>query len=102
MLRITIQPSSNGTTLKLEGKVSGPWVQDLERFWQRVRENALHRPVRVDMTSVLLVDWDGSRVLKGMQEDGAELMGEDSFIKSMIDNGDEWERSIEKKRTGSG
>ena len=76
MLRITIQPTSDGTTFKLDGKVGGSWVRDLERLWQHARENALYRPVRVDLTSVLLVDQDGKQVLKGMHEDGAELIGE--------------------------
>lgn len=91
MLRITIQPTSDGTTFKLDGKVCGPWVQDLERLWQHARENALHRPVRVDLTSVLLVDRDGKRMLKWMHEDGAELMAEGSFMNSVIEDGDEWE-----------
>jgi hypothetical protein len=89
MLRITIQPTWDGTTFKLDGKVVGPWVQNLERLWQHARENALHRTVRVDLTSVLLVDRDGKRVLKWMHEDGVELMGKDSFTKSVIEDSDE-------------
>jgi hypothetical protein len=85
MLRITIQPTADETTFKLEGKLGGPWVQELERLWQRVRQNALHRPVRVDMTSVLFVDQDGKRVLKAMHEDGAELVAEDAFMRSVIE-----------------
>jgi hypothetical protein len=89
MLTITIQPTWDGTTFKLDGKVVGPWVQNLERLWQHAREHWLHQTVRVDLTSVLLVDRDGKRVLKWMHEDGAELMGKDSVMKSMIENGDE-------------
>jgi hypothetical protein len=87
MLTITIQPTWDGTTFKLDGKVIGPWVQNLERLWQHAREHALHRTVRVDLTSVLLVDRDGKRVLKLMHEDGVELMAKDSVMKSLIENG---------------
>ena len=92
MLTITIQPTSDGTTFKLDGKVVGPGVQNLERLWRHAREHALHRTVRVDLTSVLLVDRDGKRVLKWMYEDGAELMAKDSVMKSVIENGDEWDK----------
>ena len=84
MLRITIQPTPDVTTFKLEGNLGGPWVQDLEGLWQRVRENALNRPVRVDLTSVLLVDKEGKRVLKVIHEDGAELVSNDVFMTSVI------------------
>lgn len=48
--------------------------------------------MRVDLTSVLLVDRDGKRLLKWMHEDGAELMAKDSVMKSVIENGDEWDK----------
>ena len=89
MLTITIQPTWDGTTFKLDGKVVGPGVQNLERLWRHAREKTIHRTVRVDLTSVLLVDREGKRVLKSMHEDGAELMAKDSLIKSVIENGDE-------------
>jgi len=92
MLTITIQPTSDGTTFKLDGKVVGPWVQNLERLWRHAREKSLHRAVRVDLTSVLIVDLDGKRVLKGMHEGGAELMAKGSLIKSVIEDGDEWDK----------
>lgn len=92
MLTITIQPTWDGTTFKLDGEVVAPWVQNLERLWRHARERALHRTVRVDLTSVLLVDRDGKRVLKRMHEDGAELRAKDSLIKSVIENGDEWDK----------
>jgi hypothetical protein len=89
MLTITIQPTWDGTTFKLVGTVVGPWVHNLERLWRHAREHGLHQTVRVDLTSVLLVDRDGKRVLKWMHEDGAEFMAKDSLMKSVIENGDE-------------
>ena len=89
MLTITIQPTRDGTTFKLDGKVVGPWVQNLERLWRHAREHVLHQTVRVDLTSVLLADRDGKRVLKWMHEDGVELMGKDSFTKSVIEDSDD-------------
>jgi ABC-type transporter Mla MlaB component len=93
MLTITIQPTSDGTTFKLDGKVVAPWVQNLERLWRHMRKKALQRTVRVDLTSVLHVDGDGTRMLKRMHEDGAELMGKDSVMKSVLEDGDKWDKA---------
>src|SRR5688500_10728763 len=84
ILRITIQLTSNGTTLKLEGNLGGPWVQNLERLWRRERENGLHRPVRIDLTSLYIADTDGRRVVMWLHEDGVELLGELSYMRTLI------------------
>jgi hypothetical protein len=86
MLRITIQPTADGTIFKLQGTVGGPWVHELERLWHGVREETRHRPVRADLTAVVLVDQHGKRVLKWMYEDGVELIAEDSFMKAIIED----------------
>ncbi len=84
MLRITFQATADGTSFKLEGELDGLSVRDLERLWQRLKEKGLHRPVRVDLTSVLLVGQGGRRLLRVMHEDGAELVADDPFIRTVI------------------
>jgi hypothetical protein len=86
MLRITIQPTSHGTTLLVEGHLGSPWVQQLERLWERVRDHALHHAVRIDLTSVLFVDAEGTRILKQMHNDGAELTSEEFQTKSLVED----------------
>ena len=84
MLRITFQATADGTSFKLEGELDGLSVRDLERLWQRLKEKGLHWPVRVDLTSVLLVGEPGRRLLRVMHEDGAELVADDPFIRTVI------------------
>ena len=33
MLRITVEEQDNATSLRLEGKLTGDWVGELERCW---------------------------------------------------------------------
>jgi hypothetical protein len=40
--------------------------------------------VRIDLTSLYIADRDGRRVLKGMHEDGVELMAEGSYMRTLI------------------
>ena len=73
MLQITIQATSHRTTLKIEGELTSPWVQKLERLWERVREHSLHQALCVDLTSVLSLDAAGERILRQMHNNGAKL-----------------------------
>ncbi len=34
MLRITVRQEPTTTTIELEGKLAGPWVEELERCWR--------------------------------------------------------------------
>ena len=42
MLRITVEEQDNATSLRLEGKLTGDWVGELERCWI---SNHNHSPV---------------------------------------------------------
>ena len=95
MLRITIQATSHGTTLKVEGKLTSPWVQKLERLWERVRDHALHHELRVDLTSILFLDAEGKRIVRQMHDDGAELTMEASQAKPFVEEGAGLKTTIE-------
>jgi ABC-type transporter Mla MlaB component len=73
MLRVTIQATSHRTTLKIEGELTSPRVQTLERLWERVREHSLHDALGVDVTSVSSLDAAGERILRQMHKDGATV-----------------------------
>src|SRR3712207_2752479 len=95
MLRITFQATADGTTFKLEGELDRLSVRDMERLWYRLKERGLHRPVRVQLTSVLPFGEDGKRMLSVMHEDGVELVADDPLIRSMLEEVRCGERSAE-------
>jgi hypothetical protein len=71
MLRITCDQESSPPRLKLHGKISGPWVEELVRVWSEM--NIKGSPALVDLTDVTFVDPEGRRLLAGMLREGAEL-----------------------------
>jgi anti-anti-sigma regulatory factor len=73
MLKITLVRESEPPTLKLEGKLSGPWVPELERSWSEFRSEGLAIPVRVDLSDVTFISAEGRKLLKAMLEQGANL-----------------------------
>lgn len=74
MLRITWDQESSPPRLRLHGRVSGAWVEELERIWGQMKGNGSN-PIIVDLTDVTLVGREGRRLLVDMARQGAELEG---------------------------
>jgi ABC-type transporter Mla MlaB component len=64
MLRITIMDSADSRTLKLEGKLAGPWVAELARVWQARSDWASLKRLQIDLRGLDFVDAQGSRLLR--------------------------------------
>jgi len=75
--------SATGTILELEGKLAGPWVQELEGCWQQAV--MVDRPVRVVLKTVTFIDQAGKTLLIEMHREGAELVAEGCMTKAIIE-----------------
>jgi ABC-type transporter Mla MlaB component len=73
MLRITFDRAPESITLKLEGELSGLWVDELRRFWRDLTNQDLVRPVTVDLSDVTFVNSQGRALLERMFREGADL-----------------------------
>ncbi|MFZ0961876.1 MAG: hypothetical protein WAO35_13315 [Terriglobia bacterium] len=74
MLRITIVKNTTATTLRVEGRLTGPWVDELERAWRAATADAADRHVSVDLTDVTFVGEEGKKLLEAMYGEGAKLI----------------------------
>lgn len=84
MLRITFQEDPEGTTVKLEGKLSGPWVEELERSWTECSADA-SKQVTVNLSDVTYIDPEGKRLLARMMGKGVFLQGTQLMTRYIID-----------------
>lgn len=81
MLKISIE---NGTkdrkdaaTLKLEGRVAGPWGVELARVWQDLWRANQQKPLLLDICNVTFVDQLGASVLREIvRATGAEILAD--------------------------
>ena len=73
MLRITTHETPQATTLVLEGKCRGPWVEELKRSWRKAAASASGRVLRVDLEKVGFVDQRGKELLAEMCASGVKL-----------------------------
>jgi len=84
MLRITTIDKGQTTTFRLEGRLIGDWVTELERCWIDIKSADCKRRFRVDMTED--VDKEGKTLLKRLFLAGAGFHGGDLWIRSIIDD----------------
>ena len=94
MLRITVTNGSRPTLFKLEGRLAGPWVDELERAWNDSVKEPESQPIRVDLSGVTFVDLEGKKLLGRMFQQGAELYAGNILTKYILEE-------VRSERNGS-
>lgn len=84
MLRITANDNPRKLTFRLEGRLEGPWVRELEECWRGILNSASQPTVCVDLTGVTYIDAAGKARLAQMHEQGAEFIASDCMTKSIV------------------
>jgi hypothetical protein len=82
MLRITTVPRPRGApTLLLEGRLIGPWVEELHRT-----AASTGAATAIDLGGVTFADDDGVTALRRLRSAGAVLVGASAFLAALIDS----------------
>ncbi len=85
MLRIMLENGSKALVLKLDGKVVGPWVAELNRVWKDLLARRHGEVMRVDLAEVTYVDSDGRKLLNLMQQQGARFLNARLLTKYVVE-----------------
>ncbi len=84
MLRITVHENPQAFTFKLEGRLSGPWLRELEECWKSTLNKQREPILRVDLTGVTYIDDAGKACLAAIHREGAELMAADCLTRDIV------------------
>jgi anti-anti-sigma regulatory factor len=84
MLKITLHDSALEFRLKLEGRLSGLWVRELEQSWKTASSTTHGRKTVLDLAEVDFVDPDGESLLASMHAEGVELVGVTPLICAVL------------------
>ncbi|MDR4479549.1 MAG: hypothetical protein R3B37_07385 [Nitrospira sp.] len=84
MLKITSERTSDSARLTLEGSLSGPWVTELERVWQQVKQAGTCAPV-VELTGITFIAEDGRALLTSMWREGAVLIANGCCTRHIVE-----------------
>ena len=85
MLKITIHNHPWLQTLELEGKLAGPWVEELDRCWHDMLANQGEPALRIDLTGVTYVDAAGKACLANLLRRGVTFVAADCLMQSIVD-----------------
>jgi anti-anti-sigma regulatory factor len=86
MLKITEQHSAEQESLSLllEGRLAGPWVEELRRYSRDVSK-ARRQYVVIDLAGVTFIDADGKVLLAQLSKQGVELRASGCMTRSVVD-----------------
>ncbi len=73
MLRINVNEQHGRATIRLEGTLAGPWVEELRQCWWETLACPEH--VVIDLKSVTSMDAAGQALLQEMHSAGTALQG---------------------------
>jgi hypothetical protein len=85
MLKITLHDSSRELRFTLEGRLSGPWVGELQQCWHTAASATMGRSTVVDLCEIDFVDPDGQRLLAEMHCHGVRLLAQTPLIQSIVE-----------------
>lgn len=86
MLKITSQRdgASDGVSLIIEGRLAGPWAEELRTYCRRTFDNQ-QRCTRIDLTDVTFIDADGKLLLTQLWQQGVELRASGCLTRCLVE-----------------
>lgn len=84
MLKITTLTNAESTVLRLEGRLAGPWVQELELCWDSTVGMTTNHSLSVDLSAVTYVDSVGKDLLKKIHRQGAKLIASGCLTRCLV------------------
>ena len=85
MLRITETAERWILTLRLDGRLAGPWVDQLEQCWRRSRNGERRENARVDLTGVTYINAAGKALLARMHREGVQFIAADCMTTAVVE-----------------
>ena len=82
MLRVTVQSQADRVVIRVEGKLAGPAVAELERCWSATPSTSR---LIVDVQSVTFASEDGRQLLARMYTAGAQLVSSGTMMNAVVE-----------------
>ena len=98
MLRVTVETFGTALRLKVEGRLIGPWVPELEQSWRRLIRRSPGVDLIVDLTDTEFVDLAGTYLLSLMYRSGIQLRANSPYMKCVVAEITEKARAEHSKR----
>ena len=86
MLKITEKKDAVPASMSiiLEGRLAGPWVEELNSYWRQFSGTQHHGAV-IDLTGVTFIDANGKVLLTTLWQQGAELRAAGCLTRCVVE-----------------
>ena len=84
MLRVTVEERGSQVVFRVEGKLKGPWVIELDSCWRSTSSLGGGKTFAVDLDGVYFIDEPGKALLTEMSRAGVELIATESMMRSTV------------------
>jgi len=84
MLRISTHEEPDCLTFRLEGRLAGSWVQEMEDCWRSKVVNQPISNIRLDLTGVTYIDQPGKSFLKVAHSQGVKFIACGCLMRAIV------------------
>ncbi len=85
MFRATVEHDGELVTLRIEGRLSGPCLAELENCWRQTMNGNGRGQVVVDLKEVTFVSSQGKQLLERLCRAGAKLTGDGLMTRALVE-----------------
>jgi hypothetical protein len=85
VLKITIMETATESRWIVEGRLVGPWVNELRTTWKRPQTWQDQRACIIDLHDVTFIDKSGERLLRAMAKKGAHFLASGMYTKHVLE-----------------
>ena len=85
-LRVTVHEDDESMVLKLEGRLTGPFVAELDHLWQQTSGTRSGRKIALDLRETTYADASGIQTLRSIyRETGAAILSGTPWTQYLAD-----------------
>lgn len=84
MFRIQTNDQARVVTFRLEGRLEGPWVPEVEECWRSILDASKKPTIIVDLAGVTHIDVAGKAQLAAMHANGAQFLADDCLTRAIV------------------
>jgi len=84
LLKISIIDSRTLRRLVLEGKLVGPWTDELRPAWEKAKAELGGRELVVEVKNLIVINQAGENVLLELMQEGAKIRGRGVFTRHIL------------------
>ena len=85
MLRITTTTGAEGTEVTIEGRLAGPWVEEMAACWRILIARQTAHAIRINLDAVTFVSAAGQALLRTLHNQGAVLMATECMMRAIVE-----------------